>query len=191
MFALAFSPIGLPLGTDLRPGEFVRLKMSQPAGGAQGPASIERAHLPDDAEGNDCWRIRIIGATPAESMVIEGSFSRADHRLVRFRAKGPGDAPPHDLPLVGMTLPQGVPHLAPAGLGMQESGTVSVTVPAGTFQTHHWAFGAAVAAIEVWLSDDVPGGLVKVTGAAARPGGPPGSGTVELEAFGSDAKSEL
>ncbi|MEP6572247.1 MAG: hypothetical protein ABJD11_06110 [Gemmatimonadota bacterium] len=64
---------------------------------------------------------------------------------------------------------------------MKDLGEESVTVPAGTFKTHH--FKNATTGDEVWGSHDVPFMMVKAISK--------GGGTVVLSGSGSDAKSAI
>jgi hypothetical protein len=57
----------------------------------------------------------------------------------------------------------------------------NITVPAGTFHTTHYRDEAKNT--DVWISKDIPFGLVKATSAR--------SGTIVLTAKGSDAKSQI
>ncbi len=77
---------------------------------------------------------------------------------------------------------------ATPGLGWQEAcqdaedlGRAEVTVPAGTFEALHFRTRGESAG-EVWVSQNVPFGLVKMV---------QGQGTMELIRYGSDAESVI
>jgi hypothetical protein len=187
MVMMAFRPMGMPLGgPDLKPGEYVRLGFGDGANRDR-PAFFERARLADDG-GNTSWRVKF-GAASGESVTIEATFS-ADGRVVRVREKAPGEASPRDLPtdnFMGVAAMQRQ-QMTPATMGATEAGTESVTVPAGTFQAHHFVLSRGSASVEWWVSEAVPGGLVKLSvqdGSANR------TGLLQLDAYGQNATSEL
>jgi hypothetical protein len=96
-------------------------------------------------------------------MLVSGDPNSEDN-LKRMIVKG-GDQPAMEMPVqmtTGMEPPQAeqeMPETKSEDLGME-----SVTVPAGTFQAHHWRFTTGDMVSDVWIDPEIgPYGLVKST----------------------------
>ena len=86
--------------------------------------------------------------------------------------------------------------LSPKSIEGATKGVEAITVPGGAFQAKHVVFGDIAQTHEWWLVDSVPGGQVKQTTSASQKrddsSGPDSSNfTLELAAYGNDAKTEL
>jgi len=185
IFSLAFSPGGYSLGDrDYKPGEYTRWDISNEEG--KKDATLERAHLFDDASGNQWWRVKWF--SPDEKpMVIEGLLNPTQNRFVRMRAKFPEDTAPQELPVDEQNYYHPPQKLSRESIEGATVGTESVTVPAGTFTARHVVFGQAGLTHESWLDSKVPGGSVRQATKSEKTV----VSEMKLIAFGTDAKSEL
>jgi hypothetical protein len=155
MFAYAFNVNGYWLGQKAyRPGEWTRWKVVSGSDSHQ----LEKAFLKQESEGKQWWRV---GFVEEETVIFEGLFASGVGELVRLRGKFQGDE------VSEIPVTQGGPYQKPNQLtGESWKGAFvkkeSVTVPAGTFRCDYLAYAVPGAGLsEWWLSDQVPGGVVR------------------------------
>lgn len=173
------------------PGEWTRWRMTD--AGESTPTVIERAYLGPDDEGNQWWRVKYVNTEDDEEIVLEGLFTADRSELLRLRGKFPGEEA-EEMPVEEGTYGYAEPtRLTEQSVEGATVGTESVTVPAGTFQARHVRYGQPGSTLEWWLSDEVPGNMVRYLQRAgeAGEGEVPQSWTAELEEYGSGAESEL
>jgi hypothetical protein len=185
MFVMAFSNMGFAYGgAELKPGEYIRLGSDQEQTSEHRPAWFERARLKDDANGHQWWRVSFAGEQN-ESIVLEALYAPEQQKLLRLRAKLPGEAAPREFPVDTLQpVPPGR-SVSPKQMGATDVGTESVTVPAGTFSAHHYQMAHAGDGIDWWIADAIPGGLVKMSGRSR------GGGALQLQAYGTNATTQL
>ena len=187
IFSLAFNSGGYAISSnEFKPGQFVRYTIASESNGG---STIERAYLGDDASGNQWWKVKLVNPSKDnETVILEALLSPKDQTLQRLRGQFPGETEGKEMPV---TENQG--YLPPTKLtkGSIEGatkGVENVTVPSGSFSCKHVVFGDIGTTHEWWLSDKVPGGTVKES---TKGNGGSHAHTLELLAFGNDAKSEL
>lgn len=159
LFGLAFSSGGYIVGqTDYQPGQYTRWNLPSD----DEKSWLERAYLKSTDDGNQWWRVKFYDAENKETAILEGLFDAGQSKLLRLRAKFPDDKEPQELPVQDNAY-----YVPPAALTAEsiEGATVgqeTITVPAGTFNTRHVKYGSANSVTwEWWLSDEVPGGMVR------------------------------
>lgn len=175
--------------TPYAPGEWTRWQVG---GDEEGSAELERAFLGRTDAGDEWWRVKYLTVDKQDTavMVLEGLFSADKSELRRLRALMPGDTAPGEVPIQEGTYGyvQPIP-LTDESIAGATVGTERITVPAGTFQTRHVRYGSpSEGHLDWWLSDQVPGGLVRYTVRDPEEGS---MTTVELHGHGKGARSEL
>jgi hypothetical protein len=193
MFTLAFSSGGYAVAAgDFKPGQFVRFTL--PKNGDEGGGAIERAYLGDDSEGNQWWKVKFTDGKKGETTILEALLSPKDNKMLRLRGKFPQDAEGKEMAVTENSTYVPPTRLSKKSVEGATKGVESVTVPAGTFRARHVVFGDAASTHEWWLDDKVPGGSVKQVTKGGHGGGAAGDRNnfvLELQAYGTDAKSEL
>lgn len=173
------------------PGDWTRWRMAD----AEGSTStvIERAFLARTADGDEWWRVKYINTEDAEEIVLEGLFSTDRSELLRLRGRFPGEEA-REMPVEEGTYGYAEPvRLTEESIAGATVGTESVTVPAGTFRARHVEYGQPGSTLEWWLTEEVPGGMVRYLQRAstANEGEMPQTWTAELQDHGTGAVSEL
>ena len=174
------------------PGDWTRWRVVDE--GEETPATVERAFLAETPDGNQWWRVKYVNTEDDEAIILEGLFDREAGEMLRLRGQFPGEEP-KELPVTEGTYGYAEPiELTEASIEGATVGVESVSVPAGTFQARHVRYGTTGGTLEWWLEDDVPGHLVKYLSTSATDtdgAAVPASWTVELQAYGDNAESEL
>jgi len=186
IFSLAFNSGGYAIGSsDFKPGQYVRYSI---VSNDHGGSTIERAYLGDDADGNQWWKVKMVNAGKGDTVILEALLSPKDQKLQRLRGQFPGETEGKEMPVTegsGYVPPT---KLTKGSIDGATKGVENVSVPAGAFSAKHVVFGDIGQTHEWWLSDKVPGGTVKES---TKGNGGSQAHTLELVAFGNDAKSEL
>lgn len=158
---------------------------------------FEKAFLKREKDGSEWWRVRVEENQNGkkDEAVFEALFSKpaADgtQTIRRMRARLPGQKTGAEVPITeanrdGWVLrPSG--RLTPESLKGATVGTEMVKVPAGGFSARHVRFAQGTGQIDWWLSDQVPGGLVKY--AVRNDDGD--EATMQLKRHGKNAKPML
>lgn len=190
LFSIAFHSGSYSLEqTPYNPGDWTRWRI---ADNEDGSAEFERAFLGKTNDGGEWWRVKYTTTDGKEtsSMVLEGLFSSDKTQLVRLRALMPDGKEPTEMPIHEGTfgyvqpIPLTEESIAGATIGVER-----ISVPAGSFEARHVRYGSLSGGnLDWWLSNKVPGGLVKYT---ARDAGEGTTSAVELVGHGKGAKSEL
>jgi hypothetical protein len=147
--------------TAYQPGEFTKFEWNSKDNEA---VEFERAFLKKHEEGKEWWRVSWIAKDGG--WVYEALISTSDGTLLRLRAKD-ADGNTGEVPVSGDTAI----YMAPQELTKESiaGATVSrdkVSTPAGSFDADHVVYMAASGEgqVEWWLTEKVPGGVVKYLG---------------------------
>lgn len=187
---------------EYAPGEFTKWKIaSQSQDGND--AWLERAFLQKTSDGKEWWRVKYIvnskdgNTTKSDTITVEALFAADGSQMLRMRSKMPGETAPKENPVTENTYGYSKPvNLTAESIQAATIGTESISVPAGSFSAKHVQYGGmGGGTLDWWLSNNVPGGLVKYS--ITSPNQESSSGpsrnayVVELVGFGSNARSEL
>jgi hypothetical protein len=197
MFTMAFHSGSYTFeGTDYAVGEWTRWRMTE-SGGPQ-PNELERALLHRRDDGMEWWRVKYVSETGEgrDSVVVEALFDPESGEFLRMRGKMPGEEEAHEMPVeegrYGYTQPR---RLTDESLEGAMVGTETVRVPAGSYTAEHVRYGGmGGGTYDWWLSDEVPGGMVKYSRSFESQdteGPDPYNWVVELLDSGTGATSEL
>jgi hypothetical protein len=199
LFSMAFGVGSYAVSTvEYKPGQYTRWNIVG-RGDKGKPAVLERARLFDDKDGSQWWKVKWTSTSDdgkTEAIVLEALLSPKDMKMERLRGKFPQDAAGKEMALSENAWYSPPQKLSPKSIEGATKGIEAVTVPAGAFQARHVEFGDIGQTHDWWLVDSVPGGQVKQTTKAAQQkgdsSGPDSSNyTLELAAYGGDAKTEL
>ena len=194
LFGMAFGAGGYEVAQkDLEPGEWTRFTLtSDPK-----DSWMERAYLGPDESGNQWWRVKYYDGESGDTVVMEALFAPDRSKMLRLRARFPGDEAPQEMAVQEDAYYVPPQHLTEESIEGATVGTETVTVPAGSYTARHVRFGnPGQGTWEWWLVDSVPGGVVEMKETASKDatdteGMDPDNWTLALSASGSDAKSEL
>ena len=162
IFGYTFSAGGYWMGqTAYQPGEFTKFEWKSKDNDT---VEFERAFLKKPEEGKEWWRVSWVEKDG--SWIYEALISTADGTLLRMRAKD-ADGNIGEVPVSGETViympPQELTKESIAGATVSRD---KVTTPAGTFDADHVVYMATSGEgqVEWWITDKVPGGVVKYLG---------------------------
>jgi hypothetical protein len=189
MFAYAFSAHGYWLGSDAyRPGEWTRWRVVVHAGQEQWQHELEKAYLKKEPDGKEWWRVAYVDNDGGA--VFEALFTSGLAEMIRLRGRVNPEAPPMEFPVTSSRVYQKPKKIVGDELQRLFVRSESVTVPAGTFSCRYYVYSPTPSEIlEWWISDQVPGGIVKFVFREGK-GAPPGVEMV-LVKFGQNAKTVL
>jgi hypothetical protein len=183
--------------SEYKPGEWSKWK----ATGMDEGSEFQKAFLMKDNEGKEWWQITTssIRDEKPEEVVLEALFSAPDEsglrKLVRLRSLFPGDKEPAEVPVQENSAAwyHEPVKITEESLKAATKGTESIKTPAGEFSAQHVVYRDAYGVGDWWLTDKVPGGLVKyqVTPSQTQEKEATDKYTVELTGFGTGAKSRL
>lgn len=198
LFAVQYLSGATMFEKDYAPGEWTKWKVSTSEDGDV--QETEKAFIGRTADGGEWWRMKTITKHDdgADTVSLEALFKPEEgnqyvQRLVRMRAKLPGNAEPQEM-MVPEQWSTWNMNGSFSGRPTKESldgatvGTESVTTPAGTFSARHVRFGQGGGTLDWWLDDSSTGGWVKFSAIdnEKKP-----MYTMELVGKGTGAKSEL
>jgi hypothetical protein len=162
---------------------------------------MRRAFLFENEDGNEWWQVVHDNVDGEEEVTLEALFTPDRSQMLRLRAEYPDGEGPREMPVEEQNYraPQ---RLTQESIEGATEGVESVRVPAGAFEARKVRFGQPGGGTQTWwLSDDVPGGVVKYSWTAPRdeddeaPEGaedmPTSAYIVELQDYGSGAESRL
>jgi hypothetical protein len=182
---------------DYEPGQWTRWE----ATGMDEGDKFQKAFLKREDDGREWWQVTASSVREGETeeVILEALFSASDEagtrKMLRLRSLFPGDKEPAEVPVQEDTAAwyHDPVKITQESLEAATKGIESVTTPAGTFTARHVVYRDIRGIAEWWLSDKVPGGLVKyqVTASEDEAGGEREQSTAKLIAFGSGAKSRL
>lgn len=197
LFTLAFHSGSYTFDAmEYEPGEWTRWRLTDAA--EEGPPpEMERAFLHRTDAGQEWWRVKYVAQAEegADSITVEALFDPESGEFRRMRTRMPGEDEAKEMPVEEGTYGYVAPRrLTAESLEGATVGTASVRVPAGTYTARHVRYGSVgQGTMEWWLSDNVPGGMVKygASGESRGEGLDTDNWTVELMASGTGASSEL
>jgi hypothetical protein len=198
LFTMAFHSGSYELdGTDYQPGEWTRWRMVDSDDPGQAP-ELERAFLHRAADGKEWWRVKFVSpsAEGRDSITVEALFDPNTGEFARMRGLMPGETEAKEMPVeqgsYGYVAPR---RLTRESLEGATVGTAAVQVPAGRYNAQHVRYGGmGQGTYEWWMSDQVPGGLIKYSRRYSdrdADGLDPHNWTVELLGSGRNATSQL
>jgi hypothetical protein len=183
--------------TDYKAGEWTRWEIRDASQPDQHMV-MERAMIRRDPDKSEWWRTKTISVDRerADTIILESQLKPLDpdgmtQTVVRMRGKFPGDTAGKEL-----MVPENMSTLSAQAFGRKPTkesiagatiGTESITVANKSYSANHVRFGSGGGDMDWWLTDKVPGGLVRVSMAN---GGEP-RWTMSLVGTGTGAKSEL
>jgi hypothetical protein len=186
IFGMAFGSGGYAVApVEYKAGQYTRWNVASSAGSN---ATLERAFLSVDADGNQWWKVKFI-ADKGDTTILEALFSPKDQKMLRLRAKYPHDAEGKEMPVSENSYYAAPQRLTQQSIDGATVGTASVVVPAGQFKAKHVVFADVAMSHEWWLMPAIPGGVVKQL---SHPNQDNHKGyEMDLVAYGNDAHSEL
>ena len=179
---------------EYKPGEWSGWK----ATGMDEGDTFSKAFLKREDDGKEWWQVTALSTRDGkkEEVVLEALFSAPDEagnrKMLRLRSLFPGDKEPAEVPVQENTAAwyREPMKLTEESLKAATKGIETVKTPAGSFQAQHVVYRDVSGLAEWWLSDAVPGGLVKYkaqnSGADEKD-----EYTAEITGFGKDAKTRL
>lgn len=178
-----------------KPGEWTKWK----ATGMDEGDNFEKAFISMESDGKEWWQITVSSVREGENeeVILEALFSAPDEanirKMLRLRSLFPGDKEPAEVPVQENTTAwyQDPVKLTQESLAAATKGFDDITTPAGRFKARHVVYRDVRGLAEWWLSDAVPGGLVKYTVTSSEGEGEKGQYIAELIALGSGAKTKL
>jgi len=198
LFAVQYLSGATMFEKDYAPGDWTRWRITTDEDGDV--QETERAFIGRPTDGGEWWRTRTITKHDdgADTVTLEALFKPETgneylQRLVRMRAKLPGNPEPQE-----MIVPEqwttwnmmGAFSGKPTAESLEGAtvGTESVTTPAGIFSAKHVRFGQGGGTLDWWLSESTTGGWIKFSAIdnEKKP-----QYTMELIGKGTGAKSEL
>jgi len=179
---------------EYKPGQW----SSWQATGMDEGEKFTKSFLKKEEDGKEWWQIISSGVRDGknEEVILEALFSAPDEtgmrKMLRLRSLFPGDKEPAEMPVQENSAAwyHDPIKLTQESLDAATKGVESVKTPAGTFQAKHIVYRDVRGLSDWWLSDSVPGGLVKYKFTADGEGDKK-EYTAEITAFGGDAKSKL
>jgi len=180
---------------DYEPGQWSKWEAS----GMDEGEKFQKAFLKREDDGKEWWQISATSVREGkpEEVVLEAMFSTPDEaglrKMLRLRSLFPGDKEPAEVPVredSAAWYHDPVP-VTQESLEAATKGVETITTPAGTFSARHVVYRDVRGIAEWWLSDKVPGGLVKYQVTATEEEGGKEQYTAQLTAFGDGAKTRL
>lgn len=184
--------------TDYKAGEWTQWTIEDSSRPDE-HTTLERAMLRRNADKSELWRTKTITVGPeqADTIIMEQLMKPLDPQgttmqIVRMRAKFPGDSAGKEL-----MVPENMNTLSPQAFGRKPTaesvagatvGTDNISAAGHSYSAKHVQYGSGTGTMDWWMSDKVPGGLVKVQSTTR---GEEGKWTMTLSGTGTGAKSEL
>jgi hypothetical protein len=184
--------------TDYKAGEWTTWDIKDGSQPDQ-KMTLERAMIRRDPDKSEWWRTKTISIGPeqADTIILETQMKPVDAdgltmQVVRMRGKFPGDSAGKEL-----MVPENMHTVSPQAFGRKPTpesiagatiGTESIKAGSTSYSARHVRFGSGGGDMDWWITDKVPGGLVRVTSTA---NGKDAMWTMELTGTGKGAKSEL
>lgn len=161
--------------------------------------TFEKAFLLRTAEGDEWWQLHATTAEDGrtETITIEALFEPSSdggtRTLKRLRRKFPSDEEPVEVPVTEESSARWYAEprrLTDASMEGGRQGEETVEVPAGSFDCVRYRFAEGAGTVDWWISDAVPGGVVKAVRVPSSEGGAEPVRTV-LVAHGATARTRL
>ena len=202
LFAVQYLSGATMFEKDYAPGDWTRWRVAvtDEDDDADEVQEVEKAFLGRLADGGEWWRMKTITKhdAGADTVSLEALFKPEEgneylQRLVRMRAKLPGNAEPQEMMVPEQWTTWNMMGSF-SGRPTKESiegatvGTEKVTTPAGTFTAKHVRFGQGGGTLDWWIDESTTGGWVKFS---AIDNDKKPRYTMELTGKGAGAASEL
>jgi hypothetical protein len=161
VFAYGFSPTGVwPGQGEYEPGEWIQYRVTGEGQDQDEAVTLERALLNRDAEDREWWRLS--WAQGDENWIYEALVSPAEGQILRLRARD-AEGNIGELPVNERTVYNSPTQLTEESIDGATVGEEVLETPAGSFDTRHVVYQSTGGQgnIEWWLTDQVPGGIVK------------------------------
>jgi hypothetical protein len=162
IFAYAFSAGGYWMGqVAYQPGEMTKFEWKSKDNET---VELERAYLKKPEDGKEWWRASWVEQDG--SWIYEALISTTDGTLLRLRAKD-ANGNTGEVPVSGDTVIYMAPQeLTEESIAGATVGREKVSTPAGSFDADHVVYMAVSGEgqVEWWITDNVPGGVVKYLG---------------------------
>ncbi len=149
---------------NYKPGQGTIWKFTNTAKGSSQPLTFERALLKVNADSSQWWRFRMdAGKKPILYEFLVGP----DTTVTKVRYQDPDSGAVGEfVPSQNNVMPTAAPSNMPktkADMAQYKVDSPTITVQAGTFTTDHYLYSPATAhgTGEFWISDKVPGYMVK------------------------------
>ena len=184
VFSYSFSMGGYWFGTeDYKVGEWTRFQVVTDDGDK---IIIEKAFLKKLDNGNEWWRVSLKDSDG--EWIYEALLSPDDGKLLRLRGKD-ADGNVGEIPVTEDTVYGKTQKLTKESIEGATVGKEKVKTPAGSFNADHVVYNSmGNGKIEFWLTDKVPGRVVKYS---IKGQGEGSSFTAVLIDYGKGAKSIL
>ncbi len=159
MFNYAFNVHGYWLGDRIyRPGEWTRWQVA--ARSDKERHEMEKAFLMREADGKEWWRVAYVDKS--DGATFEAQFAAGPSDMLRLRGRFSEREQPTEFPVTTGRVYQKPQTVAGEKLKTAFVRKESITVPAGTFMCSYYVFSPSPSEVsEWWISDQVPGGIVK------------------------------
>lgn len=159
---------------------------------------MRRALLRIEDNGNEWWQVVYDDNASDDTIIMEALFTANREQMLRMRALFPDDDSPREIPVEDQNY-QAPVTLTQESIEGATEGTEQIRVPAGSFQATRVRFGGSGVDQIWWLSDEVPGGVVRHAVATSDGSDTPDQAekmptedyVMELQNYGKDAKSRL
>ena len=184
MFSYAFSAGGSwPAEAAYEPGEWASYQI-RTAEGETALDTLERAFLTTTDDGAEWWRVR--GVQDGERWTYEALLDPEQEEVLRMRARDP-DGEVGEVPVTEQTVYRPPQRLTEESVAGATTGTEPVDTPAGSFKARRVEYSGAAGGTVTWfLSDEVPGHVVRYRAARNDK-----RYTSSLLDFGTDATTQL
>ena len=184
MFSYAFSAGGSwPAEAAYEPGEWASYQI-RTAEGETALDTLERAFLTTTDDGAEWWRVR--GVQDGERWTYEALLDPEQEEVLRMRARDP-DGEVGEVPVTEQTVYRPPQRLTEESVEGATTGTEPVDTPAGSFTARRVEYSGAAGGTVTWfLSDEVPGHVVRYRAARNDK-----RYTSSLLDFGTDATTQL
>ena len=159
MFSYAFNAHGYWLGDKTyRPGEWTKWQVTTRDDKER--HEMEKAFLKREGDGKEWWRVAYV--EKSDGATFEAQFAAGPAEMLRLRGRFSAGEPPTEFPVTSGRVYQKPKTVTGGNLKTAFVRKESVTVPAGTFTCSYYVFSPTPSEVsEWWISDRVPGGLVK------------------------------
>lgn len=160
LFSYKFSVGGVwPWQREFEPGQWTKWEFCD---ASEIPdLETELAFLKEAEEEISWWRLSL-DPPDDDAIIYEALIAEPDFSVRRLRAKmGPEE--PFEVPVTEGTYGYAAPlRITPESLEAASVGEVDINVPAGSFTARHIRYGIPERGeIELWLSETVPGGVIR------------------------------
>lgn len=176
-------------------GDYTRWKVVQESG--PDDSWMERLYLGKDDDGHDWWQVRFYDGASMDTVIVQGLYSE-DNELVRLRTQFPKDARPTEVSVDGRQM-QRPESLSEQAMALADRGQRVEEVAAGSFLIREFVHeGDNQDEQTWWLSNEVPGEIVRYAYSGPPKSQPRGSRDIdasnyvlELQRYGGGERSAL